>query len=298
MSKTVTNEVGAALELAAPSPLPVFSGQQMGEALQAYKGLQAALDKSMPDQLMKIQGKDFRKKGYWRAIRMSFNLQVECISDKRVQYTEEPNNWGYEVTYRATAPNGSTADGDGSCTREEKSKGRMQATVHNVRSHAHTRAMNRAISNLVGFGEVSAEEVNRDEQPTRQDRQQAAQQRADTEVIEHRSVEPSNPAGIRPNPSFDGKDSDAVVTFPATFKTAPKSGKSLVYISFGKDIVFPIKHVVGHSDTEVCVTAWIANKKHINDELPPEASKILLDAGEDRGDSWEPPPHDDTDVPR
>jgi hypothetical protein len=37
------------------------------------------------------------------------------------------------------------------------------ATDHNVRSHAHTRAFNRAVSNLVGFGEVSAEEVERDE---------------------------------------------------------------------------------------------------------------------------------------
>ena len=32
-------------------------------------------------------------------------------------------------------------------------------TVHNVRSHAHTRAFNRAVSNLVGFGEVSADEL-------------------------------------------------------------------------------------------------------------------------------------------
>jgi len=151
-----------------PSPLPVFSGQEMAGAFLAYQALQQELDKAMPDCIMKIQGKDFRKKNYWRAVRMAFNLKLECTRDERVQYSER--DWGYEVTYRATAPNGSTADGDGSCTREEKSKGRMQATVHNVRSHAHTRAMNRAISNLVGFGEVSAEEVSREE-PTREERQ-------------------------------------------------------------------------------------------------------------------------------
>jgi hypothetical protein len=39
----------------------------------------------------------------------------------------------------------------------------MRATEHNVRSHAHTRAFNRAVSNLVGFGEVSAEEVEPDD---------------------------------------------------------------------------------------------------------------------------------------
>jgi hypothetical protein len=38
-----------------------------------------------------------------------------------------------------------------------------QATEHNVRSHAHTRAFNRAVSNLCGFGEVSAEEMTRED---------------------------------------------------------------------------------------------------------------------------------------
>ena len=41
----------------------------------------------------------------------------------------------------------------------------MRATEHNVRSHAHTRAYARAVSNLVGFGEVSAEEVDRSDAP-------------------------------------------------------------------------------------------------------------------------------------
>jgi hypothetical protein len=42
-----------------------------------------------------------------------------------------------------------------------------QATEHNIRSHAHTRAFNRAVSNLVGFGEVSAEEIDRDDERPR-----------------------------------------------------------------------------------------------------------------------------------
>ena len=78
-----------ALEKVAASPLPVFSGQEMAGAFKAYQALQEELDKAMPDCIMKIQGKDFRKKNYWRAVRMSFNLQVECTSDKRVQYSEE-----------------------------------------------------------------------------------------------------------------------------------------------------------------------------------------------------------------
>jgi hypothetical protein len=41
-------------------------------------------------------------------------------------------------------------------------------TVHNVRGHAHTRAFNRAVSNLVGFGEVSADEIPPDGAAPRQ----------------------------------------------------------------------------------------------------------------------------------
>ena len=155
------NDNGTAL-VAAPEqpalPAPLFSGAEMGEAMQAYKGLQNALDRAMPDQLMKIQGRTFRKKGYWRAIAKAFSLRLTLISESRY---EEGSEWGYIVVYRAEDRAGNVADGDGACSIREKS-GAM-ATLHNVRAHAHTRAKNRAISDLVGFGEVSAEEMRDDQ---------------------------------------------------------------------------------------------------------------------------------------
>ena len=142
--------------------LPVFSGQQMAAALLAYRELQQALDRAMPDQIMQLDGKPFRKKGYWRAIVMAFNLTVEPIEERR---EEHDGGYVYLVTYRASTASGRVAVGDGACSSQEKNRGRMTATVHNVRGHAHTRAYNRAVSNLVAFGEVSAEEAQRDEQP-------------------------------------------------------------------------------------------------------------------------------------
>lgn len=187
------------------APLPAFSGVAMAQALVAYKDLQRALDEAMPDQLMSIgfgdAAKKFRKKGYWRAVAVAFNLTVEPTDERREAnetFDDGRPNFGYVVTYRASAPNGRTAFGDGSCFAIEKASkfrcphperadqpgGRRlhfppescpdfdpasawrrlpdQATEHNIRSHAHTRAFNRAVSNLVGFGEVSAEEVDRD----------------------------------------------------------------------------------------------------------------------------------------
>lgn len=165
------------------APLPVFSGAQMTQALTAYRELQKALDASMPDQIMELDGRPFRKKGYWRAVAVAFNLTVEIVSEhyeERGVFEDGRPNFGYTFECRATAPNGRTASGDGACFAVEKAKrfefvdGKkvpvnpwaslpLQATDHNVRGHAHTRAYNRAISNLCGFGEVSAEEVERDE---------------------------------------------------------------------------------------------------------------------------------------
>jgi hypothetical protein len=135
---------------------PACTPQDLSEALQKYKSMQEMLDKAMPDCIMTIKGKKFRKKNYWRAVKTYFNLSVECVSEEIIKLEDD---WGYVVTYRATANNGASCDGDGSCTYSEKDVGEMKATLHNIRSQAHTRACNRAISNLVAFGEVSADEV-------------------------------------------------------------------------------------------------------------------------------------------
>lgn len=143
------------------SVMPVVSGAEFAEQFKAYKALQKSIDESMPEEIMLIQGKPYRKKGYWKALRASFNLSVDCIHDERVEVTLDDGSvdWGWNVRYRATASSGAYMDGDGSCFASEKAGGRLRATEHNVRAHAHTRAQNRAISGLVGFGEVSADEM-------------------------------------------------------------------------------------------------------------------------------------------
>lgn len=147
----------ALVKVPSPSLMPVFRGQQMTEAFLAYRELQKALDAGMPDQLMNIRGKVFRKKGYWRAIATAFNLNVSCVKEEAVET-------GWLVVYRAATPSGRFIDGDGACEHDEKGEG--QDSEHNVRSHAHTRAFNRAVSNLVGFGEVSAEEIHAERRPS------------------------------------------------------------------------------------------------------------------------------------
>lgn len=144
--------------VAAPQ-LPVLSASplQVAQAFGQYREIQAALDEAMPETMVKIGQKMHRTKAYWRAIATAFNLSIVCIEEKHIQGSGKSTDWGWLTTYRASAPAGRCADGDGSCFVSEKS-GRA-GTVHNVRATAHTRAFNRAVANLVGFGEVSAEEM-------------------------------------------------------------------------------------------------------------------------------------------
>jgi hypothetical protein len=160
-------------------PAPIYGGPAMAQALIAYRDLQRALDQSMPDQILDLGGRQFRKKGYWRALSVAFNLSVDLVEERREvhgQFDDGRENFGYVVVCRATAPNGRTAVGDGSVFAIEKARRDVgnkwaalpaQASEHNVRSHAVTRAYNRAVSNLVGFGEVSAEEADEGEAPAR-----------------------------------------------------------------------------------------------------------------------------------
>jgi hypothetical protein len=156
------------------APRPI-APDQMTLAIDLYLEMQRLLDDRFPDALVDIKGKRFRKKPYWRGVGTAFNLTVTIEREEFITrtYPDGSSDWGYLVNARATAPNGRSMPGDGACFASEKTVERetrggaievddSMATEHNVRAHANTRAFNRAVSNLVGFGEVSAEEADRE----------------------------------------------------------------------------------------------------------------------------------------
>lgn len=102
-----------------------------------------------------IQGREFLKKSFWRKINNAFNLSVYIIKEERIHL--EGGDIVWDFTCEAVAKNGRKSCGTGSCSLYEKSD--KPNTWHNTRSTAETRAYNRAVSNLVGGGEVSAEEM-------------------------------------------------------------------------------------------------------------------------------------------
>lgn len=125
-----------------------------------------------------IAGKDFKKKSAWRKLATAFRISDEVI-DEKLEFDETGQIVSARYRVKAMLPNGRSTEGVGVCTIYDKIRyhstknndadtetpsnfilrGRFSNAEHDVPSTAHTRAKNRAISDLIGAGDVSAEEM-------------------------------------------------------------------------------------------------------------------------------------------
>lgn len=122
------------------------------EAYQIFT--EKLLDKS---DYIDIKGKAFKKKSAWRKYARAFNINTEIIS-KDITKNDKGIVTEAEFIVRATLPDGRHCDGWGNCSRREGNKNKPN---HDIPATAMTRATNRAIADLIGAGEVTAEEVLR-----------------------------------------------------------------------------------------------------------------------------------------
>lgn len=136
------------------SPSIIRPVVNVDEALEAWKEYQALKDKLASDgDFVKIGNKAHPTKQYANKISKFFGLSVQIIkADKEVN--EDGFTW--HIWTRATAPNGQYREGDGHCASTERKFSHIE---HDVYATAVTRSKNRAILELAGFGEVSAEEI-------------------------------------------------------------------------------------------------------------------------------------------
>ncbi len=162
----VRSEADAGEELALAAPVNPPSAIVPLEAEQVVRGMtayQELLPKLLVDSdYQAADGKRFVKKSGWRKIARAFGLSVE-IRSQHVERDGDGVPVRANVVARAVhAPTGQFSDGDGGCSTAEsrfaKAKGR-QKLENDLLATATTRAKNRAISDLVGMGDVSAEEV-------------------------------------------------------------------------------------------------------------------------------------------
>lgn len=107
----------------------------------------------------------FKKKSAWRKLARHFSLSTVVVSSKLDYVANAEDAEDYlilvaTVVVRAFAIWGQSSEAIGVCATDEES-GQRVITIADALATAETRATNRAISNLIAMGEVSAEEISK-----------------------------------------------------------------------------------------------------------------------------------------
>lgn len=134
--------------------VPAAERTEIVSAFRAYTELKNQL--LSRDDYQSVSGKSFVKKSGWRKLACAFGVTVETVADDET-FDDHGLIIRSKVRVRAIAPNGRSMDGVGVCHRNER---KFSKPEHDIPATAFTRAVNRACSDLFGFGEVSAEELS------------------------------------------------------------------------------------------------------------------------------------------
>ena len=131
------------------------------ETLELQQRLAAAYDKACaaligPNDEQEEKGRKFKKKSAWRKLGRHFGISTTIVREDLEQL--EGGEFIARCLVRAFAPWGQQTDATGACGSDEES-GRRTITMADAIATAQTRATNRAVSDLVAMGEVSAEEI-------------------------------------------------------------------------------------------------------------------------------------------
>jgi len=171
-----------------PSVATVKLPVSVDEALRQWAEYQELTRKLLNDNdYQRLGGKKFKKKSAWRKYARAFNIS-DRVTFEHIERDEQGFPIFARIRVEATHPSGRVAEADHECHRSERccpaarlehcdSKGRgghkccvegCDGRKHwphpgDIAATALTRSKNRAISDLIGAGEVSAEEMEREE---------------------------------------------------------------------------------------------------------------------------------------
>ncbi|HEV7180157.1 MAG TPA: hypothetical protein VGN11_09800 [Candidatus Baltobacteraceae bacterium] len=179
-------DAAAPLALRSDEPIrALVSPEEARKQWASYQALKLAI--ATPDDYQEFRDKKtnklrrFPKKSFVKKIQTYFGITVQVVSADRDPLNDA--HFAFRVVARAVAPNGRSVDATGACsTLEERfdlnpygdeseqrfsdrQKKALARAYHDVLSTAETRATNRAVMNLIGGGEVTADEISRDVRP-------------------------------------------------------------------------------------------------------------------------------------
>lgn len=117
-----------------------------------------------PNDIQQDGGRSFKKKSAWRKLARHFRISVAAgLESVRVDYRDDGEFTAIAIA-TACAPWGQSWTEVGACGSDE-AVGRRVITVADAVATAMTRAANRAVSNLIAMGEVSADEIGERREP-------------------------------------------------------------------------------------------------------------------------------------
>lgn len=217
MSKENVNEI---VEYQDNAPVDV---ERALDDWKAYQELtEKLLDKSDYQTLPGKKGAKptkFKKKSAWRKYRNAFKINTEII-DREILKDKQGRVQEATFIVRATSPRGDYTDAYGSCSRFEHP---FSKPNHDIPATAQTRATNRAISDLIGAGEVSAEEMTFKEKPVQRVKKQEQppktniEKEAEANGVEDAEVKPAKQAKkAKQEPTLSAE------TVEKLFKKCPK----------------------------------------------------------------------------
>ena len=190
----------------------VLSPVDVSGAVEFFNNYEELTEKLLkPTDYQKTGNKSFKKKSAWRKYATAFNISDEIVDEEIIR---DDNYRIISATYRvkAIASNGRYGYGVASCSiydkvnnndKEEPSpfelRKRFSNAENDVITTAHTRAKSRAISDIIGTGEVSAEEMDimaeKSGKPRRRPRtvkNTTKKPKKEEKVVEGEIVEPSD----------------------------------------------------------------------------------------------------------
>ena len=169
MTEVVENEMVVVEDTTAVSHINQLDLVDIDYAVESQKNFEELVE-ALLDKETDYQGGK-KKKSAWRKLARAFNISDEKICDRIIR----DDNYQIISAYfevKAILPNGRYGIGVGDCSIFDKInkddtempsnfelRKRFTNAEHDVISTAHTRAKSRAIADLIGAGEVSAEEL-------------------------------------------------------------------------------------------------------------------------------------------